>query len=277
MAQLGAAADSAGQRTTPQTAQQVIAALYGNSASSPILSGGAVSGTATLAYHVSAGVGVLSTGSGAVYTAWGDTDTSLTSPPAVGTATDTIGADADGVVHVWRGDAPAGTVILDRRTVPAGCTATTATTSAYDRRYAMPYGARLGELAYWQENAAPGTKIAGDWSTTMSFALPQDRGIAVEICQELHTDTKAEVNPASILWSVSLDGGAPVRFELPVDRRWVLRQHTLLFRWVHAGRHTVRIDRHRQWQQQDTEIYHFGGADGYQVGYYRVQDTGPVE
>lgn len=279
MAQLGAAADSAGQKTTPETAQKIIAAQYTNSGSSPVVAGGKVEGTGTLVYHAKAGVGVHKTGAGAVYVSWGDTDTALTTAPATGTATDVIGVDADGAVGVWReGSQPDGCVVLDKRTIPAGATATTATTSGYDVKYATPYGARLGELAYWQENAAPGTPVAADWTVTLDFDLPQDRGVAVEICQELHTEERNDVNPASMLWSIAMDGGQAWKFELPVDRRWVLRQHTVLFRWVLAGHHTVTISRHLQWRQDGgTVIKHFGGADGYCVGYYRVQDTGPVE
>lgn len=277
MGQLGAAADSQGRRTTPETAQQIIAGLYTNSSSAPILAGGKVTGTATLAYHVAAGVGVISTAAGAKYVTWNETDTALTTPPETGTATDIIFADADGVIHVTRDGSVAGCV-LDKRTIAAGVTATSSTTSSYDRRYATPYGARLGELAYWQENAAPGMAAAGDWAVNLPFSIPSDRGIELEICQELKTADSAEVNPGAILWSVSLDGGGPVRFELPVDRRRVLRQHNLRYRWVLAGRHTFTITRTTQWlRYPDTQVTHFGGADGYQVGYYRVQDMGPVE
>ncbi|RLP08925.1 hypothetical protein [Propionibacterium australiense] len=277
MGQLGEAVDSQGRRTTPETAQQIIAGQYTNSQSNPILTGGQVTGTATLAYHVAAGVGVIKTAAGAKYVTWDETDTALTTPPETGTATDTIFADADGVIHVTRDNYIAGCV-LDKRTITAGATATSSTTSSYDRRYATPYGARLGELAYWQENAAPGTQAAGTWTVNLSFSIPSDRGIELEICQELKTYDSGELNPGAILWSVSLDGGGPVRFELPVDRRKVLRQQNLRYRWVLAGRHTFTITRKTQWlRYPDTRVVHFGGGDGYQVGYYRVQDMGPVE
>lgn len=279
MAQLGAAADSAGQKTTPETAQRVIAAQYTNSSVSPVVAGGKVTGSGTLVYRVAAGVGLHATGAGAVYVAWGETDTSLTSAPASGTATDVIGVDADGVVGVWRdGAQPPGCVVLDRRTIPAGTTATAATTSSYDVKYATPYGAQLGELAYWQENAAPGDAAADDWTVTMDFGLPQDRNIAVEVCQEIKTENMQEMNPAAVRWSVSLDGGPATVFELPADRRRVLRQHSVFFRGLGVGHHTVTVARHTMWKQNDrTVLTHFGGADGYQNGFYRVRDLGPAE
>lgn len=277
MAQLGEAADSTGTRTSPETAKRVIAAQFRNPEQSPILAGGAVSGTGTLVYHVQAGVGVYGGVSTARYVVWDETDTAVTAPPATGSSTDWIWVDADGVVRL-SGAKPATGVILDRRTVPAGCTATTATVSDWDRRYGLSRGSNLGELAYWQENAAPGTAIAADWSASMPFTIPDARGVGVEVCQELHTDQSGDMNPASILWTVRLDGGSAVRFELPVDQRWVLRQHVVLYRRVLPGRHTITVDRHLQWRKNPgAVIKHFGGADGYQVGFYRVRDLGAVQ
>jgi len=184
MGQYGAPADSGGARTTPATVQKIIAAQYTNSPDSPVIGGGAVSGLATMAYHVAAGVGLVATADGAVFVAWDNLDTGFTTAPASGTATDVIFADADGQVNVARQtDAPAGVCVLDKRTVPSGTTATTATTSVWGRKFALPYGASLGLLGE-NVNEMDGTGSGTPWQwyteQPVTFYLPTDRLVKLE-------------------------------------------------------------------------------------------------
>ena len=99
----------------------------------------------------------------------------------------------------------------------------------------------------------------------------------MEIVQELKTDgSTPELSPGAIQWTIVRDGAQTVRFELPVDRRRVIRRHQELFD-LSAGTHTFRVDRRTVWLRYDTRVTHFGGGDGYAHGYYRIVDEGPVE
>lgn len=274
MAQLGAAADSNGIRTSPETAQQVIAAMYVNSSQCPIVSGGAVTGTSTLAYHVQAGVGIVSTAAGAVYAAWADTDTALTTAPETGTATDVIYVDADGLVKVCRdGDAPKGVCILDKRVIAASVTATTSTTGAWKRIFAEGYGASQGTLAFYRETAPEGQQAAGDWTFDLYFTTTETRDVMYTVCQELKTPDVGELNPAAIRWTITVDGSVFCQFEMLACRMYRVEMKDTFHPSLPPGNHHVAFQRHVQWPA-GVKVYHFGQVGGYERGYLRVNDAG---
>lgn len=277
MAQWGAAADTGGLRTTPETVQSVIGALYSNIADSPIISGGVVTGRADLAFDVSATVAAHKTPAGAVYVASDAVTTALITPPASGTQTWIVYMDADGQVNV--GTSPvAPYVTIGQYNVPASCKATSSLTNTWNTNYALPFGASLNQLVGWQENAVPGQVAADSFVATLQFYVPTDRRIITRVVQELKMadpPDNSTVVCGAVGWTLTLDGGADqIHFELPVDRTRCLRSYDVPWT-VNKGTHSIAISRHTSWLSTGNVVYHFGGdADGFQHGYYEVRDDG---
>ena len=276
MGQLGAAADSNGAKTTPETAQQIIAAQYANSHLSPVVGGGEVTGTSTLAYHAAAGVGLVRTAAGAVYAAWTETDTALTSPPETGTATDVIYVDADGLVHVARdGAQPAGACVLDKRTITAATTATTATSSSWKRTWAEAYGASQGTLAFFREQASNDQVASSSYTFDLYFTTTTTRDVNYTICQQLRTDPAGagELNPAAIQWTILVDGTQYAKFELMATRLRTVAMKDTFHPSLPAGSHHIQFARRTVWPD-GVRTLHFGLGDGFEGGYLRVNDEG---
>ena len=276
MGQLGAAADSNGAKTTPEVAQQIIAAQYVNSDKSPVVGGGIVTGTSTLAYHVTAGVGLVRTAAGAVYAAWAETDTALTTPPETGTATDVIYVDADGLVHVARdGSQPNGVCVLDKRIVQAGIAATTTTTSAWKRSWAETYGSSLGTLAFFREQASGGSIATLVYTFDLYFTTTETRDVNYTVCQQLQTDTgqPGELAPAAIQWTIVVDGSEFAKFELLATRLRTVGMKDTFHPSLPAGSHHVQFIRRIVWPE-GVIVRHFGIGDGFEGGYLRVNDEG---
>lgn len=282
MAQWGKAADTGGLRTTPETVQSVIGALYSNIADSPIISGGVVTGRADLAFDVSATVAAHKTPAGAVYVASDAVTTALITPPASGTQTWIVYMDADGQVNV--GTSPvAPYVTIGQYNVPASCKATSSLTNTWNTNYALPFGANLGTLAWWPEKAPAGLMAASEYVATLQFYVPTDRIVSVDITQEIwygpnfsfgSTDW-TQVNTGACRWNLVLDGGAQsFTFELPFDQRRVLRQRVLPLAAISKGQHSLSVKRTKL---GSLPAYHFGNTDGYDQGYYAIRDLGAAE
>ena len=256
MAQYGLAADSQGVKTAPETVQQVNGAQWTNSDDCPVVDGGVVSGRADLAYSYTAGVGLIKTSAGAYYVTWEAGTTGLVTAPTSGTATDWIYVDADGVVRVKRGSKPSGVCILDARTVPAGATATTATTSTYDRVWAISRGQGPQKLAEYIDTASNGQAAAEgpfDWAT-LAFVLPYDYDLRVQIDSNLAVrgaatlDNNVYTNPiGSSLYTLYLDGVQMDTREMAYSRIYELKQTTIYLPGVTAGRHTIKVVRQHLW------------------------------
>ena len=280
MAQFGAAADRSGQRTAPDTVQRIIAGQYRNVDVSPVLAGGDVSGTGTLAYHVKAGSAVCKVGEGrAVYVVWDETDTALTTAPATGSETDIIYVDQDGVVGIakWgRGPAEPWYVTLDRRTIAAGATSTSATTSVWDKNYALTYGVSAGEITAWVDPAETGTIAADTWDMRLPFSLSRDMNLRLELIQAMATDQDhSGLNSASLKWQFSLETGLNTTIELPVDRRWTQRQYMCEWQHVPKGDHVLTVHRETRWRERsDTKIVHIGYKWGWTPTIYRLWESG---
>lgn len=256
MAQYGLVADSQGVKTAPETVQQVFASLYSNAADCPVVGGGVVSGRADLAYSYTAGVGLIKTSAGAYYVTWEAGQTGLVTAPSSGTVTDWIYADADGVVRVQRGSEPAGVCILDARTVPAGATATTGTTSIYDRVWAISRGQGPDKLAEYIDTASNGQAAAEgpfDWAT-LTFDIAYDYDLRVQIDSNLAVrgagslDNNVYTNPiGSALYTLYLDGVQMDTREMAYSRIYELKQTTIYLPGVTAGRHTIKVVRQHLW------------------------------
>lgn len=280
MAQWGKAAETAGARTTPETMQQIIAGDYSNSGASPVIGGYTVTGRADLAFDVAAGTGVCATAAGAVKVASSATTTSLITPPASGTQNWLVYSDSDGHVLVGiEGSVPTPYLTIARYPVPAGCKATSSLTNTWNTNYALAYGSRLPRLAYWQENAGGGMAAATEMVATAPFYVPTDRTVQISIRQELYSKptNSSDLGSGSVLWQISLDGGAQTgKVELPVDRRRIVQP----FDWVivvQKGSHSIVVNRSNLWPGGDFGVYHFGQQDGYVPGSYSVYDLGVAE
>ena len=256
MAQYGLVADSKGVKTAPETVQQVFASLYSNAADCPVVGGGVVSGRADMAYSYTAGVGLIKTSAGAYYVTWEAGQTGLVTAPSSGTATDWIYADADGVVRVQRDSKPAGVCILDARTVPAGATATTATTSTYDRVWAISRGQGPDKIAEYKEPALN----TDAWShrhkwVSLGFATAYDYDLRLELELALAVRPNQIANDptGSALYEVFLDGVFVDDQEIGYTKYWEIRQTTFRLDNVPAGRHTIDIYRRHKW---GSEGYH---------------------
>lgn len=283
MGQYGKAADSSGVKTTPETVQKIIAAQYENTSVSPLIGGGEVTGLGTLAFQVSAGVGVCTTSAGAVQVAWDNTQTALITPPTSGTATWVVYVDVDGSVQVGKVPVPPPYVTLAQFSVPAGTTATTSLTNTWNTNYALSYGSNLGTLVWWPELAPAGVAAASEFVATLQFYVPTDRIVSVDITQEIWYGpnfdlgrlTPQNTNSGACRWNLSVDSGAlNYQFELPYDQRRVLRQRVLPLSTLQKGSHTISVKRTNMGSFTG---YHFGNTDGYDQGYYAVRDLGAAQ
>ena len=128
--------------TTTQDMQRIIAAEYRTAG---IIDGCDITTGSTMAYTISAGAVVLDSGTDMAVKVPVAQQTIPTTPaPATGSRTDTIyvrqmfpteaNPDNSSFVGVTSGSAPSNSVVIDRRTVPAGATGTNATTSIQDRK-----------------------------------------------------------------------------------------------------------------------------------------------
>ena len=264
--QFGAAQDSAGNKTAPETLQRVIWGQYTNSWHSPVLTGGAVSGTASLNYAVTAGSSVVRVADGrAVYAVWDDTQLATTAPDS-GTVDDVIYVDPDGAVGVARrGAVPySAYTTLDIRRISAGATATTSTVSIWNKNYAITYGAAAGNIAEYSDPATTGSTASDTWTQTLAFRVPRDMLIEVELIASFATDPggSSELAPASIFWYLSLDSNTPLVYEMPIDRRYSTQQY--LFREsVSAGEHTFTVRRQKGWWGPNVRrVIHVGTGPG---------------
>lgn len=277
MAQWGKETEAGGQRTTPETVQQVWSALYTNSGDNPLISGGQVTGNADRTFNVNAGVGLCTTAAGSSYVAWKATKTALVTPPATGTQVWTVYASQDGAIGVSAAPA-APYVTLGKFSVPAGATSMAGLPNLWNTNYALPYGARLPRLAYWRENAGGGQAAANQFVANVPFSVQTDRTIQVTIWQELYTQPPGnDLGAGSVLWDINLDNGNQLgKIELPVDRRRTIRTYDWITD-VQAGSHSVSINRSNIWPGGDFVVYHFGLQDGYDPGGYFVYDLGPTQ
>lgn len=248
MAQFGRAQDSQGTLTSPETMQRLIFGQYTNADESPVLSGGEVTGTAGMTYHVKAGSSVVKVGNGqAVLVVWDETDTGATTAPTGNGVSDVIYVDKDGLVGVARRGQVSESwyTTLDIRNVPAGITATTATTSQWDKNYALAPGTTNRVLAEWVDQTTTGTTMAKNWVYSMPVTVPRDMSICVELVSSAATIPRGgnDLGNASILFEVGIDNNySSWRLEQYVNRVYATQQY-LWYDTLKAGTHIVSVRR----------------------------------
>lgn len=177
-----------------------------------------------------------------------EADTIPVSAPSGGaTRTDTIYVDLGGVVRVAEGasSAPGGTVVLDRMVIPAGATNTQGATSNWDPVYAIPTGASLGRLAYWDgTGTTQWTETNPTTRFSARFTLPTDRIVRLEQIATLTTPDNAQNLPHYAAFTYKIDGSAWVkRAYFQADPTRQTRTVSMSLE-LPAGPHTVEVQTH---------------------------------
>lgn len=234
--------------TTTADMQRIIAATY---ASDGIIDGCDVAGTSTMNYTVSAGAIVLNTGTDmAVIVPVPATTLPTEAAPAVGSRTDTIyvqqnfptqaNPDNTSFVAVTSGAAPSGSYIIDRRTVPAGATATTATTSVHNRRFALTIGGSLG-TRFHEQVTDPTVRTTGTFTRGAgSLVCPTDRDVDFRFITSVSAVTTSGAisdTVGALHYQLFIDDEMVRTFERKFDQFFETKQFSYLARLT-EGRHT---------------------------------------
>ena len=281
--------------TTTQDMQRIIAAEYRTAG---IIDGCDITTGSTMAYTISAGAVVLDTGHDMAVKVPVAQQTIPTTPaPATGSRTDTIyvrqnfpteaNPDNSSFVGVTSGAAPSNTVVIDRRTVPAGATGTSATTSIHNRKFALPIGGSLGRqhmaLDTGGQVYTPTSKVTRGAG---NIYVPTDRDLefnmvsTVAMCDS-QGGTPEQYWSASVLYTFYVDGVAVKSWEREINRIWSSQQ----FSFIHAmpeGQHTVHYTLEGRWFPDiANSIYKFwtvreGGARLVPGDQFRVYDRGVI-
>lgn len=282
MGQVGDIRKSSAGPTMPADMQQWIASQYTNSETNPIIRGGEVTGRADLAYQVAAGVGLVKTPAGSMVITWDGGQTKLITQPST-TRTDVIFVDGTGQVDVQPEGAfdESKVIILDKKSLPAGATATTRATGSHNLNYALAYGAQLGWLDMYIEPRPEGNtarKDRFDWCH-LRFTAPTDRDIQVRIHQCLY-GAHAVGTPAtdwsqyglgSMQYWLYVDDVLERQFEISYNRTTEAKLQFIDFEAL-RGDHRVRIERKHQF---GADPIHFGSPNNlWQPGSAGIWDCG---
>lgn len=262
---IGLAPNANGTGSEPEDLQRWIWSLY-RADSGTIARGLEVTPTSTMSYAVAAGVAIIPVATARAIAVPVDAVTVPTSAaPSSGTRTDYIYVGADGAVKVG-GTQAANTALLDKRTVSAGTTATTATTSQLgNRKYAPLFGSTMGMIARWEDPLATGAKVPNARTKvgSLTFTLDSDRrldmGLQVSYDQEINANTGTDSwKVASFQWEIFMDGQRVRWTELAVHSWPEVKQDRLTFT-VNAGTHTIEIYRERR-LMSGGDIYYANGS-----------------
>lgn len=282
MGALGKAPDASGNGLTPLEHRRLIWADYH---SFGIVKGAEVAGTAGMAYKVSPGKVVMQTSAAnreAVEVPVPAVDVPTLPAPATGSRIDYVLLDSDGQVHVKQAN-DASMFALSVRTVPAGITATTATTARADRDYAVSMFGALGVIDRWDENLGHRVAIPNARQTikTGRFVLPSDRRLMFDFrhsaCEAGYTDPinmPMSGNPTgAILYTLSIDGAVVAKLTFYHSKTWETRTDEVDF-WLTAGEHTWTLQRER-WIASGTGAINLGnGSSDIPPSYCKIVDQG---
>lgn len=286
----GLAPDSNGNGTTPDDLQQVLWGLY-KAGKPAIVAGLDVKGRSDMSYAVGAGVAAVPTSTTQVILVpVAAVNVATPAAPSSGTRTDYICVGQSGAVTVSTSQ-PANTALLDKRTVPAGTTATTATTSTLGNRLFAPLrGGMAGEVVYWSHGVANGTAITDKPGTersmtTQTFTLDEDRRLDFHLQASYEMSRPANTyswgwKTASFVWSVWLDGVRRWSVELGVQEYPETKFASTSF-GVPEGTHTVELRRERRLlgtddSPNDRPIYRSGGTEKWPGTVFKIVDMGAV-
>ena len=240
--------------TSPEDVQRWVWSLYRTDNGPALVRGGSqgspegvVSGTSSMEYQVAAGVAVFPAGYCQSIAVPFERGRVATLPaPTSGTRTDYVYLTADGAVQVGRTQ-PNGTALLDKRTVPANITATTATTSVLgDMVYSPLYGASSGKILGHTVEGADNQEIdaADRLMLSRTFTLDSDRVVQINLLTTYRTDaTFADnANYASIKWGIYIDGAHNRTFQFHVNR--VPETKNAIYTvTLPAGTHNIQVRR----------------------------------
>lgn len=211
--------------------------------------------------------------------------------PASGTRTDTIyvqqrypsiEGDANTVVGITTGSAPARSIIIGKYTVSAGQTNSNASVATTDRTFSIPYGASLGVLHSWQSPASGPLSIPLLREGFGSFTLPTDRRLRFSLSALLYAGGGASGFDNSKYtehyFLPMLDGGDMLIWTTPG-----LHQAWATYNWdyyvnVLAGTHTTGLGAGRMVGPGQASTHYGLDTNGFgrRGIYFQVEDAGPI-
>lgn len=281
--------------TTTEEMQRMIAADYRTAG---IVDGCKVSGTSGMSYSISAGAVIIDTGTDmAIKVAVAAQTVPTTAAPATGSRTDTIyvvqefptanNPAANSYVAVTSGSVPANAIVIDRRNVPAGVTATTATTSVHNRKYALPIGGSLGRLHLAIDtNESPHNSSALLTRGAGRFYVPTDRDVEFNMVSTVSMSDSGGFTPdqywnASVIYKFYVDGQLVKSWEREYSRIWDSRQLSFVMA-LSEGTHDVYYTVQSKWipdlvlSQYRYWAVRYGGSQQYNGDQFRVYDRGVI-
>lgn len=268
--------NAAGQGTTPEGLQRILACRY----SQP----GVIAGleltpsNTTMQITVGWGAAAVQLASGLLVEVPVDpAPLTLAAAPASGSRTDLVivtgaaGVSA-GVVSI-ASTVPAGAQEIGRVTVPAGATTAAQCTISSDRLWALSTGGSQGVIAEWQETPSWGAQIPAAQQTLCTLRIspqPQPRRIEMilQSCLFMTSGT------ASTVYDILVDNVQSAAIELSSTTYWEAK-HTHTYATVSAGvAHTITLKRRPETGDRPQM---FGGAHQgvlWPATYLKVQDLG---
>ena len=263
--------------TSPVDMQQWLWSLYRSNVPS-IARGGVVSGTSTMAYDVAPAALIIPQGDSRRIVAITDRVTvPTTAAPSSGSRVDIIYAGSDGAVKVGP-ELPRHNVMLDRRVVPAGITATTATTSTLgDRRFAPLVGASMGRLISWEESIGHGYHFPAAQTTVMrkTITLEEDRLIDWRFFQTIALQDGKDGEWASMKWDLLIDGNVQRSWEMKVENIAETKYFNMNSALT-AGTHTVELRRAVRRDINKALIYYKGASGNWPGTNFTAIDIGAL-
>lgn len=261
---IGKAPAADGTGTEPEDVQQWLWSLYRSDKPS-IARGGVVSGTSGMAYSVAPAVLVVPAGDSRRLVVPTDRVTVPTAAaPSSGSRTDIIYAGSDGAIKVGT-TLPDNNVMIDKRRVPAGITATTATTSLLgDRIWAPLVGGTMGRLMTWEESLASGTQMPAGEKSVMSKTITVEEDRLVDFRHFMTASVGVFTDPelgrvdwGTVEWSIYIDGDLQWTWAYKVENTQTTQSFSAN-RGLTAGTHTIEL---RRWVwAENRPIYWVGGA-----------------
>lgn len=258
----GMPTDAQGNGTSPEDIQAITAAEYGYAG---IISGCDVTGTSGMQWKISAGavVIVLSPGHAVRVPVLAQTLNSKPAPPT-GARTEYIYVKqntpaADGSISavVEIGErVPANAVMISKREIRAGMSATSAAPEAGDPVYARPVNTSGGMLHYaYYEDSRPHQYGSITWGTG-EFTVETDRWVSIQ-----HTSTVSSAKPGgtnhstsaatptdigSVVYEFYIDGQHAFSRERRFDN--VFESNTITKLWpLPRGRHRIEVITRHRW------------------------------
>ena len=284
---VGLAPDGSGNGTTPADLQRWIWSLYRVS-KGQIARGLEVTGRSDMSYAVAPGVVIIPTGTAmAVAVPVDAVNVNTPAAPSSGSRTDYIYVGQDGAVMVGASQ-PANTALLDKRTVPANITATTATTSLLgNRKYAPLFGGSMGRIAAWHSNQADLSVVPTSrmLCTAITLTLDSDRRLSFTLQQSYELSRGANIGDpaeawkvASMIWEYWIDGVHRMSLEMGVEAFAETKQNSFEFDML-AGTHTIEVYRRRRLEGApgDEVLHRQGGSNNWPGTTFKINDTGAIE